>query len=143
MSTDNNNIEGQEVNEEPKKDATKKDIDQNYINSLFHRVVEQKNEERDRALTEYDKYVKKAHGVEEMMLIGRSLTSFLSVASGASNTLADLAKELYKTNAKDSDPQKTSDESSVERDEIAKAVKEQIQNRREEKKREDNRENPK
>ena len=31
MSTDNNNIEGQEVNEEPKKDASKKDIDHKQI----------------------------------------------------------------------------------------------------------------
>jgi hypothetical protein len=117
----------------------KKDIDQEFINSLLYRVVEQKNEERDRALTEYDKYVKKAHGVEEMMLIGRSLTSFLSVASSASNTLADLAKELYKTNAKDNDIDKTANSVlDMSRDEIAKAVKDSIQSRREQKKKEDN-----
>ena len=78
-------------------------IDENSYLMLLNKVLKNKEEERDLALDRYRKSDESMTTNEHFMLLGKNSAAFLSLASQATNDLANLAKEIKSIIFKESD----------------------------------------
>ena len=69
-------------------------IDENSYLMLLNKVLQNKEEERDLALDRYRKADEAIQTNEHFMLLGKNSAAFLTIASNATNDLANLAKEI-------------------------------------------------
>lgn len=80
-------------------------IDENSYLMLLNKVLKNKEEERDLALDRYRKADESMTSNDHFMLLGKNSAAFLTIASNATNDLANLAKEIKSIIFKESENQ--------------------------------------